>query len=158
MSFGASVVFYNAFLPDIAAVGDRDAVSSRGWALGYLGGGLLLALDLWLFSAAPRLGWDPVQVVRINLASAGVWWAAFTLIPLAVLRNRRPIRALPVGQGYLTTGIRQLARTLRRARAYPQTLWFRARGAGRSTGTDRWGRGVSSGAGSPRSQRTLINN
>jgi len=154
VSFGASVVFYNAFLPDIAAVGDRDAVSSRGWARGYLGGGLLLALDLWLFSAAPRLGWDPVQVVRINLASAGVWWAAFTLIPLAVLRNRRPIRALPVGQGYLTTGIRQLARTLRRARAYPQTSGFgpagragqpaRTAGAGASRlGQGRLGRNAS---------------
>src|SRR3989441_1039943 len=46
VSFGASVVFYNAFLPDIASPDRRNAVSSYGWALGYLGGGLLLALNL----------------------------------------------------------------------------------------------------------------
>ena len=45
-AFGAAIVFYNAFLPDIASPDDRDRVSSQGWALGYLGGGLLLALNL----------------------------------------------------------------------------------------------------------------
>ncbi len=126
VSFGASVVFYNAFLPEIATAEERDAVSSRGWALGYLGGGLLLALNLWLFSAAPRLGLGIAQAVRINLASAGVWWALFTLIPLSTLTNRRPTRSLPAGEAYLTIGFRQLARTLRRARDYPHTLCFLA--------------------------------
>jgi UMF1 family MFS transporter len=126
VSFGASIVFYNAFLPDIASVQERDAVSSRGWALGYLGGGLLLALNLWLFSAASRLGLGVAHTVRINLASAGVWWAAFTLVPLASLRNRRPVRELPRGENYVTTGFRQLGRTLRSARHYPHTLTFLA--------------------------------
>src|SRR5262245_58946974 len=43
LSFGVSIVFYNAFLPDIAASDERHSVSSMGWAVGYLGGGLLLA-------------------------------------------------------------------------------------------------------------------
>src|SRR2546428_7268102 len=57
VSFGASVVFYNAFLPEIASPDRRNAVSSNGWALGYLGGGPLLALNLPLFSPAapPRV-------------------------------------------------------------------------------------------------------
>ena len=46
VSFGAAMVCYNAFLPDIAEPDERDKVSSIGWALGYLGGGLLLALNL----------------------------------------------------------------------------------------------------------------
>ena len=49
LSFGAAMVFYNAFLPDISSPDDRDRVSSQGWALGYLGGGLLLAANLALF-------------------------------------------------------------------------------------------------------------
>ena len=126
VSFGASIVIYNAFLPDIAAVEERDAVSSRGWALGYLGGGLLLALNLWLFAAAPRLSLDVGDAVRINLASAGAWWALFTMIPLLLLTNRRPTRAMPAGERYLTVGFRQLGRTLRDARRYPHTLLFLA--------------------------------
>ncbi len=46
LSFGAAVINYNAFLPEISSPEERDAVSSNGWALGYLGGGLLLALNL----------------------------------------------------------------------------------------------------------------
>ncbi len=124
VSFGASVVFNNAFLPDIASPERRNAVSSYGWALGYLGGGLLLALNLVLFSQAPALGLSVGDAVRINLASAGAWWAVFTVIPLAVLRNRRPERQLRPGEHYLTVGFRQLRRTLARVRLYPQTILF----------------------------------
>ena len=49
LCFGAAIVFYNAYLPDIADPEDRDRVSSVGWALGYLGGGLLLTLNLAFF-------------------------------------------------------------------------------------------------------------
>ena len=45
LSFGASIVVYNAFLPEISEPDERDRVSSRAWALGYLGGGLLLAAE-----------------------------------------------------------------------------------------------------------------
>lgn len=126
VSFGASVVFYNAFLPDLAAPDRRDAVSSYGWALGYLGGGLLLALNLLLFARADALGLTTGLVVRINLASAGVWWAIFTLIPLAALRNREPERRLGPDEHYLTVGVNQLRRTLGHARRYPQTMLFLA--------------------------------
>ena len=51
IAFGASIVVYNAFLPEIATPDERDAVSARGWALGYLGGFILLLLNLVLFSA-----------------------------------------------------------------------------------------------------------
>jgi UMF1 family MFS transporter len=122
----ASVVFYNAFLPDIASPNRRDAVSSNGWAIGYLGSGLLLALNLALLAQAPALGLTTAQAVRISLASAGLWWAVFSLVPLAVLRNRLPMRELPPSQGYLLLGFRELRRTLGRANAYPQTLLFLA--------------------------------
>ncbi len=124
VSFGASVVFYNAFLPEIASPDRRNAVSSNGWALGYLGGGLLLALNLALFSQAATLGLSTDVVVRLNLASAGAWWAAFTLIPLVTLENREPARRLSRGESFLTVGFHQLRRTLGRARRYPQTVLF----------------------------------
>lgn len=81
LCFGASVVMYNAFLPDLAAPHERDALSARGWAIGYLGGGILLGVNLLFLSAAQQWGIPPAQAVRLCLASAGVWWGVFTLIP-----------------------------------------------------------------------------
>jgi UMF1 family MFS transporter len=126
LAFGAAVVFYNAFLPEIASPERRDAVSSQGWAMGYLGGGLLLLLNLGLFTSAERLGIERGMAVRICLASAGVWWALFTLIPLFSLKSRRAARRLGAGENYLTAGFRQLAHTFRDMRNYPQTLLFLA--------------------------------
>lgn len=124
VSFGASIVFYNSFLPDISSADERDRVSSIGWAIGYLGGGLLLALNLYLFSKAESMGLTTGHAVRISLASSGAWWALFTLIPLATLKNRGRLKEPPAGQGYLSTGFKQLRHTISNARRYPQTLLF----------------------------------
>ncbi|WP_372521946.1 MFS transporter [Sulfuricaulis sp.] len=124
LSFGASIVFYNAFLIDIALPEERDRVSSMGWAIGYIGGGLLLALNLLLFAKASDFGFSIGEVVRINLASAGVWWAVFTVIPLVALKRRQPVKQLPPGGHYLTVGIRQLRNTLGKIRAHPHALLF----------------------------------
>jgi UMF1 family MFS transporter len=125
LSFGASIVFYNAFLPDIAAPAARDQVSAQGWALGYLGGGILLLLNLLFVQfGAPTLGMDTATAARICLASAGVWWAAFALVPLMRLRVRQPLKRLPSGERYVTVGFRQLWRTLRQMPALPHTLLF----------------------------------
>ena len=67
LAFGASIVVYNSFLPDIAPPEQRDAVSSTGWGIGYLGGGLLLALNLALFAKAKAFGLSESMAVRINL-------------------------------------------------------------------------------------------
>jgi UMF1 family MFS transporter len=124
LSFGTSVVVYNAFLPEIAEPDERDRVSSLGWALGYLGGGLLLVANLALFTAHESFGLSAGHAVRISLLSAGVWWALFTLIPLNTLRDRGAARPGEQGAAVVTAGFRQLLSTLRAARAYPRTLLF----------------------------------
>ncbi len=126
LAFGASVVVYNAFLPEIAEPDERDRVSSRGWALGYLGGGLLLGANLVLFGVHESLGLSQGHAVRISLLSAGVWWALFALVPLAVLHNRRLAHQNEQYATVLTAGFHQLLHTVRAARAYPQTLLFLA--------------------------------
>jgi MFS transporter, UMF1 family len=124
ISFGASIVVYNSFLPEIAPPEQRDALSSRGWALGYAGGGLLLALNLLLLFRADKLGISEALAVRVSLASAGVWCILFTIPVLLALRNRSPERVPPPGKNPVAVAFRQLAHTLRDTRRYPQTLLF----------------------------------
>jgi UMF1 family MFS transporter len=124
---GASVVVYNAFLPRLAGPDDRDKVSSRGWALGYLGGGLLLLLNLVAVQSL-SVDDDPqrtLDLARWSIVSAGVWWAVFTLLPLRWLREHPGAEATTTVRGNpLTDGFRQLGRTVRGLRAYPLTLYF----------------------------------
>jgi UMF1 family MFS transporter len=125
LSFGASIVFYNAYLPDIASPDDRDRISSQGWAFGYLGGGLLLLINLvFVQFLADGLGISVGHAVRISLTSAGMWWAVFTIIPLLRLKTRQAAKQLPAGANYLSVGFRQLMHTLRRLPRFPQTLLF----------------------------------
>jgi UMF1 family MFS transporter len=124
LSFGGAVVLANAFLPDIAPPEERDAVSSKGWGLGYLGGGLMLALNLALFARHEALGLSESMAVRLSLFGAGAWWGGFALITFARLRSRSAARPLPEGESVWGVGFRQLFRTLKGMRAYPQTLLF----------------------------------
>ncbi|HYP29828.1 MAG TPA: MFS transporter [Blastocatellia bacterium] len=124
VSFGAALVFYNALLPDIASPDRRDSVSSKGFALGYLGGGLLLALNLALYLNRESFGLSLEHAVRINLLSAGAWWALFSLIPLATIRQGHAVRGLPPGSSYLTVGFKQLRHTFGRLPLYRQTMLF----------------------------------
>ncbi len=124
LAFGAAIVFYNAYLPDIASEDQRDRVSSYGWALGYLGGGILLALNLAFYLFSDSLGVPGSLAVRINLASAGAWWLGFSFFTWARLRSRRPARALPKGETYLSIGFKQLARTARELNHFPETWKF----------------------------------
>jgi UMF1 family MFS transporter len=125
LCFGAATVVYYSWLPDLAGPDERDAVSSRGWAIGYLGGALLLAASLALFNAHESLGLTEGEAVRICLASAGVWWAGFTVVSVTLLRNRRPREVVgDPRSGALSGGFRQLGATLRDLRRYPLTLWF----------------------------------
>ncbi|MFD7444909.1 MFS transporter [Streptomyces sp. NPDC059909] len=125
-SLSVSMVLYNAYLPQIAEPDERDAVSSRGWAFGYTSGAFVLVLDLVLYTGHESFGLSESEAVRICLASAGVWWGAFTLVPLRRLRDRRLAAGdgLPPGEGAVGAGWRQLVATLRDMRRYPLTLSF----------------------------------
>jgi MFS transporter, UMF1 family len=80
VGFAGSEIFYNAFLPELAPPEKHDWLSGLGYAYGYLGGGLLLALQLAFLMSLKHLGNpDVTSAVRLCLASVGVWWAVFTL-------------------------------------------------------------------------------
>ncbi|MFF7750666.1 MFS transporter [Streptomyces sp. NPDC007971] len=113
------MMLYNSYLPQIAPPEERDAISSRGWAFGYGAGSLVLVANLVLYSAHDSFGLSETAAVRVCLASAGLWWGAFTLVPLRRLRDRhtRVERAT-------APGLRQLVETARDMRRYPLTLAF----------------------------------
>lgn len=124
LGFGAAVVLYNAYLPEIVTPDLRDKISSRGYALGYLGGGLLLALNLGLVLGGPSLGIGKGLAVRISLLSAGLWWGGFALIAFTRLRTRELVNPPPPGTSVLTIGFREFLGSLRELRRLPHTLRF----------------------------------
>ena len=121
---GCSLVCYNAILVDISTEEERDAASSRGWAFGYLGGGVLLALNLVVVLLHDTFGLSEGFAVRISMLSAAVWWAAFTFIPVIRLRNYAPMHVVQVEGTLVQRSFGQLWATLKEMRRYPQTLTF----------------------------------
>ena len=121
LCLGASLVVYDSILCEIAEPDERDRVSSRGWALGYLGGGILLAANFVLLTVMS----DSTELaVRISLLSAGIWWAVFTIIPYRGVRNRAPRNVVPESGGVVRQSFGQLWTTLKSLRGYPVTLTF----------------------------------
>jgi UMF1 family MFS transporter len=121
---GASVVVYDAILCEIATPDERNAVSSRGWAMGYLGGGLLLTVNLAVVSFHDALGLSEGMAVRICLLSAAAWWAGFTVIPYLRIRNRPVVLQVESSGGLFRRSFGQLAATLKDLRSFPTTLRF----------------------------------
>ena len=118
VSFGASNVIYNAFLNDIATDDRRDAISSRGYAFGYLGGGTLLAANLALVSWAGALGISTGLAVRLSLLSAGLWWGGFAIVTFTRLEGRPASRSRRM---HAAAGVGSVLNTIRELRRLPQT-------------------------------------
>lgn len=114
--------FYDSLLPHIARQEELDRVSTAGYALGYMGGGFLLAINLlWI----QKPGWfglaDARAAARLSLASAGVWWLVFS-VPL-FLRVSEPAVVTPLpGRSLVVTAFRQLGETFRELRRFKSAL------------------------------------
>jgi UMF1 family MFS transporter len=128
ISYAVSAALANSFLPGLSTPDDRDAVSSRSWAFGYAGGGLLLIVNLALFEGHAALGLSSGTAVRLCLASAGAWWALFTVVPMLRLPSRPNLaggRIAAPGSGERPgSALQELATTLRGLRRVPLTLLF----------------------------------
>jgi UMF1 family MFS transporter len=121
LCFGVSAVIYNSYLNDIAEPERRDSISSIGWAVGYLGGGIVLGLNLILFMNSDKFGLNTADAVRISLASAGLWWAVFTLFPMILLRRDRTEHQTKISRS-IGKSVRTLLETLKDSRNHPKTL------------------------------------
>lgn len=89
IGFSGSLVFYNAFLPEIADIKDQDRVSAKGYALGYLGSIILLILNLCMIMSPDTFGIeDPWLPARISFLTTGLWWAGFAQITFSRLPDK----------------------------------------------------------------------
>jgi UMF1 family MFS transporter len=111
-------------LPDITSEDRRDRVSSWGFALGYVSGGLVLLANLVLLKNAESYGISTDLAVRICLLTSGIWWGGFSIITFWLLKRRRPARAVPEGKHYLTAGLGELWGTFRELFRLKHTLLF----------------------------------
>jgi len=122
--FGAALVFYNAFLPEITTQDQADKVSSRGYAYGYLGGAILLVFNLLLVLRAEQLGISAGLAVRLSLLSAGLWWGGFALITFALLKSRPTKKNLPPGRSYISAGFSEIVASFKELRRLPLTARY----------------------------------
>lgn len=113
VGFSGSVIFYDALLPAVAPEPRRDAVSALGYALGYVGGGLLFALNVWMYLSPGRFGLaDGAAAIRASFVMVSLWWAAFTL-PLLLWVDEPAFYAPAPLREAARAGWRQLAGTFR---------------------------------------------
>lgn len=124
VGFAGSIIFYESLLPHVSRPDDIDRVSSRGFAVGYLGGGLLLALNLaWILKPEAFRMANAEIASRISFLSVGIWWAVFS-VPLFRHVPEPPTDRSEVGINPVRAGFRRLARTFNNIRQYKELTKF----------------------------------
>ena len=122
IGFSGSMVFYDALLVDVARPAEYERVSALGYGLGYLGGGVLFALNVAMVLKPAAFGLDgKTAAVQWSFVMVGIWWALFT-VPLARWVGERPVAPAPLG-AIVTGAFRELAGTLRSVAQY-RPVWM----------------------------------
>jgi MFS transporter, UMF1 family len=138
VGFAGSLVYYDGLLPHVARPDEIDQVSSRGYAMGYIGGGILLAINLVMIMFLPNaLGVDTALMTRLSFVTVAIWWFIFTL-PL-LLNVKEPPRRIEAGEENMKpiqVSFKRLATTFKEIRHYRDlslgmlAFWVYANGIG----------------------------
>jgi MFS transporter, UMF1 family len=124
LGFWGGNQFYDSLLTDVSAQHEYDLVSGYGYALGYLGGGLLFALNVAMVLKPAMFGLaDAGEAVRWSFVTVGIWWAGFTLFTVSLVREKSTHAALPAREA-IRAGAAELVDTLRHLRGDRTLLWF----------------------------------
>jgi UMF1 family MFS transporter len=126
IGFGGSIVFYNAYLPEIASPDQYDAVSAKGFSMGYLGSVLLLVLNLAMALKPDFFGFNPNDTtalnIRVSFVLVGVWWLGFSQITFATLPNGE--KKISTKSNIFSQGFAQLSSVLKDVLQQPFTRRF----------------------------------
>ncbi|MBV8805180.1 MAG: MFS transporter, partial [Sinobacteraceae bacterium] len=124
LGFWGGNQFYDSLLTDVSEEHEYDLVSGYGYALGYLGGGLLFALNVAMVSKPALFGLaDKAAAVRWSFLTVGIWWAVFTLLTVSLVREKGTHVALPAREA-IRAGAAELVNTLRHLRGDRMLLLF----------------------------------
>ena len=124
LGFWGGNQFYDSLLTDVSEESEYDLVSGYGYALGYLGGGLLFAMNIAMLTKPQWFGLaGAAEAVRWSFVSVGVWWMGFTVFTLLLVKERPTSEPLPAGAA-IRAGARELLTTLRHLRGDRVLLWF----------------------------------
>ncbi len=131
LGFAGSLTFYDSMLPDLVPSGKRDNVSAKGYALGYVGGGVLLAVNLLMIQQPQLLGMkDTLAGTRLSFVTVGLWWLIFSIPVIRRVPNLpRQTAGLSAG-GYVRAAARRIGGSTRDIKRYPQLVrliaafWF----------------------------------
>lgn len=124
VGFAGGIVFYDALLLDVAEGAELDLVSAYGYALGYVGGGLLFAVNVWMTLSPATFGLaDAAAAVRVSFLTVALWWAVFSLPVLLFVREHKPARP-PRFTTAARAALRELADTARSISRYRPLVWF----------------------------------
>ncbi len=124
VGFGAGNTFYDALLGDVTSPAQRERVSARGYAMGYLGGGVLLAVNLGLILGWETIGLpDSTAASQISFVTVGVWWFVFSL-PLFRRVQETRLATEGTAMAHIRTGARRLKETFSRIKRYPELMKF----------------------------------
>ncbi|MBM4308127.1 MAG: MFS transporter [Deltaproteobacteria bacterium] len=125
IGFAGGNVYYNAFLPEISNDQNIGRISGLGWALGYIGGGALLAINLMMLKYPGLLGFqDGTFSVQDCFLSVSLWWFAFSLPTFLLLKERAQKIPLAPGRSYFREGYLRLRHTLGRIRTFRELTKF----------------------------------
>ena len=124
IGYCGSIVFYNAYLPEIAEAKDQDRVSAKGFALGYIGSVILMVLCLAviILNDSLKLGWGSWPA-RFSFLSVGIWWAGFAQITFNVLPASKPSEQHPE-HNILINGFYELKKVWEQLKNYPMLKRF----------------------------------
>ncbi|MFK5912803.1 MAG: MFS transporter [Woeseiaceae bacterium] len=128
IGFSGSIIFYDALLPDIAEEKDYNHTSSIGYALGYLGGGVLFAVDVYMTLNPEKFGFEnTAEAIRFSFLTVSVWWFVFSL-PLffnvqETISNSNENSKLKLGSVILL-GFKEVKSTFYKIKQLPMVLMF----------------------------------
>ncbi|KPK01151.1 MAG: MFS transporter [Nitrospira bacterium SG8_35_4] len=126
VGFSGGNIFYDSLITGVASGKEFDVVSSLGFSLGYLGGGLLFALNVWMTLRPEVFGFaDAGEAVRFSFLSVGVWWAVFSLPVFLFVKEPRGPETLS-GLDALKAGAAQLRSTFHEVRHLKTIFLFLA--------------------------------